>query len=39
LPPSHFGSRKRQSAEDPIVCVVDEIKVQSLPVTMGLDPN
>ncbi|GAA6045615.1 hypothetical protein NBRC10513_005033 [Rhodotorula toruloides] len=28
LPRSHFGGRKRRSAEDAVVCVVDEIKSQ-----------
>ncbi|GAA6041624.1 hypothetical protein NBRC10512_007477 [Rhodotorula toruloides] len=28
LPASHFGGRKRRSAEDAVVCVVDEIKSQ-----------
>ncbi|EGU12008.1 Pol-like protein [Rhodotorula toruloides ATCC 204091] len=28
LPRSHFGGRKRQSAEDAVVCVVDESKSQ-----------
>ncbi|GAA6056512.1 hypothetical protein NBRC10513_007118 [Rhodotorula toruloides] len=28
LPPSHFGGRRRRSAEDAVVCVIDEIKGQ-----------